>query len=153
MQRIGTMDKRKMAPIPRCLKKLRNPSVTDEPADLRSVRLFAIETLSGYQQLLEHIKQERREHMLANSLPTFERDRHEQLAEFAQRIQKEFRVKRILMAECRDWRPSIGLWYWMANTWTAWVLLALSSGLLPASWRGRPEAYCLDWTLRQLAHD
>jgi hypothetical protein len=142
-----------MAPIPRCLKELRHPSVTDEPANLRSVRLFAIEILSGYQQLLEHTKQERREHMLATCLPAFERDRHEQLAEFAQRIHKEFRVKRILMAECRDWRPSIGLWYWMANTWTAWVLLALSSGLLPASWRGRPEAYCLDWTLRQLAHD
>ena len=142
-----------MAPIPRCLKKLRHPSVTDEPADLRSVRLYAIEILYSYQQLLEHTKQERREQMLATYLPAFERDRHEQLAEFAQRIHKEFRVKRILMAECRDCRPLIGLWYWMANTWTAWVLLALSSGLLPASWRGRPEAYCLDWTLRQLAHD
>jgi hypothetical protein len=117
------------------------------------MRLFAIQILSGYQHLLEHTKQERRERMLATCVPAFERDRHGQLAEFAQRIHKEFRFKRILMAECRDWWPLIRLWYWMAKTWTAWVLLALSSGLLPASWRDRPEAYCLDWTLRQLAHD
>jgi hypothetical protein len=143
----------KISPIPRCLKMLRHPNVPDETADLRSVRLFAIQVLSGYQQLLEHTKQYRREQMLGTCLPDFERDRQGQLAEFAQRILKEFRVKRILMAESRDWLPLIGLWYWLAKTWTAWVLLALSSGLLPAGWRGRPEAYCLDWTLRQLAHD
>jgi hypothetical protein len=142
-----------MSPIPRCLKKLGHPNVPDESADLRSVRLFAIQVLSSYQQLLKLAKQERRGHMLATCLPAFERDRHGQLAELAQRIHKEFRGKRILIAECRDWWLLIGLWYWMANTWTAWVLLALSSGLLPASWRGRSEAHCLDWTLRQLAHD